>query len=65
MSIVTPKQEEIEAAEVIVAALERIAPKDRLGFLFGLTIGLLSEQGLDDIEIRAELDRALSVALQD
>jgi hypothetical protein len=50
-------------AETIASALERVPVNDRLGFLFGLTLGLLRAQGLSDDEIRAEVQRALDIGL--
>jgi len=51
-----------EVAKTIVEALGRIPPNDRLGFLFGLVVGGLREQGMTDAAIEADVRRGLGIA---
>lgn len=50
----------VEVANEIGQVLERIPLNDRVGFLFGLVVGLLDSQGMTEIQVRGEIVKGLS-----
>ena len=50
-----PAYKNEETARKIISLLQSIPSKDRLGFLFGMLIGLMRQQGLTRIEIEKHL----------
>lgn len=51
-----------QAADHILEDLNGVHVNDRAGFLFGIVIGMLQEQGLDETGIRLELLKGLPIA---
>jgi hypothetical protein len=45
----------------IERALERIPPDHRVGFLFGLVVGKLDEQGMNETQVRGEIVKGLAL----
>ena len=54
-----------EVADEILSVLEAIPPDDRIGFLFGMLIGMLQKQGLNKEEIYKEVKKGLDTGFQE
>ena len=54
-----------QKARKILALLQTITEEDRLGFLFGMLIGLMRKQGLSRIEIEKHLEYGLAEAFKE
>ena len=54
-----------QTARKILSLLESIPEDDRLGFLYGILIGLMRQQGMSRIEIEKHLEFGLGVAFKD
>ena len=54
-----------DVARGIVSLLEAVPEKDRLGFLYGILIGLLRNHGLTRMEIEKHLEYGLAAAFKD
>lgn len=51
-----------EVGERIITALEDIPANDRIGFLYGLVLGMLQDQGFNKEDCRKELEFGLDIA---
>ena len=54
-----------QKARKILVLLHSIPQDDRLGFLYGILIGLMRQQGMSRIEIEKHLEFGLGVAFKD
>ena len=54
-----------QTARRMLSLLESIPADDRLGFLYGILIGLMRQQGMSRIEMEKHLEFGLGVAFKD
>ena len=54
-----------QKARKILSLLQSMPEDDRLGFLYGILIGLMRQQGMSRIEIEKHLEFGLGVAFKD
>lgn len=57
-----PDEEAVAVGKEIEQALDKIPADHRVGFLFGMVLAKLQEQGLNETQVRGELLKGLVLA---